>query len=467
MTCEEKSLSSLDAILNEKCKSAHVPGMAIAVSQHGEIVFEKYFGYRDVERLLPVTSDTIFGVASITKSFTALAIMQLEDERKLSVNDPVVKWLPELRLTNQAFPENIKIHHLLTHTSGLPGMEAINRAKAESIRKDPDGAYLTDRLSLLTKDHPVKTVVELIEAMSDTEYSLLGQPGEVFNYSNEGYALLQEVIERASGQQYITYMRENILDPLGMYNSTFLINDLSNYNEVAELYSYKKGIGFNTFHSPTWWHSGEIYSHGALKSCISDLRKYLEVYRLEGLVNGERIVSKKSLQKMTTQQVMMPTGNWYGYGLHVDKHDDIKILGHGGSIKGVSSHMKVAKEQGITVVVLMNISKVGVKDLAETALNHTLGIPKSKNDDLIEYKLTSQQLNKFVGIYQSAEGIKLRFVVRNGILQLVDEEKSIPMKPYSEDSFFTPGGNKIKFLFNIHHEITGVFKGVRFIPRSS
>src|SRR5699024_4825581 len=107
-----------------------------------------------------------------------------------------------------------------------------------------------------------------------------------------------------------------------------------------------------------WWDVGSIYSNGSLKACASDLMKYLEVYRLGGLVNGKRIVSESGIQKMTTPQVTLPNGNQYGYGLQVEDEMDIRFVGHGGSIKGVSSNIQYAQEKGLTIFVLTNIADV-------------------------------------------------------------------------------------------------------------
>lgn len=461
----EQIVSTLDKVLNDKCVQANIPGMALIMSQNGHPIFEKYYGYRDVENKLPVNGDTIFGVASITKSLTALAVMQLEDAGKLSVDDQIIRWLPELKLPNNQFREKIKVHHLLSHTSGLPGMSAVNCARANSILDDPHGEYLSDRLSLLSNYKRVRTVIELMGVMSEAEYSLLGPPGSMFNYSNESYALLQEIIERASGEAFITYVQKNTLQPLGMNRSFFLTSDLKNIENVTELYSYRREDD-TVFHSPAWWDVGDIYSNGSLKTSSSDLMKYLDVFRLDGTVKGERIVSKASVQKMTSAQATTPTGDRYGYGLKVDCLSGMRILGHGGSIKGVSSHIKVAKEQDITVSVLINIAEADAEKLAITSLNHGLQLPDVTDREFAEYKLSEEQLNSFIGMYLSDEGQNAEVLPCDNGIQMKVQRDLFRLRPYTIDSFMTPGGERIKFITDDIGEVIGLFKGNRFIPRT-
>lgn len=463
----QQIVSMLDEVLTDKCVKANIPGMALIMSQNGHPIYEKYYGYRDVGKKLPVNRDTIFGVASITKSLTALAVMQLEDAGKLSVDDQMIQWLPELQLPNQQYREKVKIHHLLSHTSGLPGMSAVNCARANSILNDPHGEYLSDRLSLLSNYRKIITVKELMEIMGETEYSLLGPPGSIFNYSNESYALLQEIIERASGESFITYVQKNILQPLGMNRSFFLTSDLKNIENVTELYAYRREEdGLSVFHSPAWWDVGDIYSNGSLKTSSLDLIKYLDVFRLGGTVKGEKIISKASVLKMTSAQAIMPTGDRYGYGLKVDCLSGMNIIGHGGSIKGVSSYIKVAKEQDITVSVLINIAEADAESMAFASLNHGLQMPDVIDREFTEYKLSEEQLKSFIGLYQSAEGQKAEILLNDNGIHIKIQKNLVRLKPYTIDSFMTPRGEKIKFIINDIGIVIGLFKGNRFIPKT-
>ncbi|ATP40599.1 hypothetical protein CSE16_11355 [Solibacillus sp. R5-41] len=462
----QQIIATLDEVLHDKCLTASIPGMALIIAKNGQPIFEKYYGYRDVSRKLPVTKDTIFGVASITKSLTALAVMQLEDAGKLSVDDQMIQWLPELYLPNQQYREKVKIHHLLSHTSGLPGMNLVNCARANSILSDPHGEYLFDCLSLGSNYRKINTVKELMEGIGETEYSLLGPPGSIFNYSNESYALLQEIIERASGEAFITYVQKNIFQPLEMKRSFFLTSELMNIENVTELYAYKnEADNLSVFNSPAWWDVGDIYSNGSLKTSSSDLMKYLEVFRLDGTVNGKSIISKQGIQKMTSVQATMPTGDRYGYGLQVDYLSGISVFGHGGSIKGVSSNMKVAKEQGITVSVLTNIAEANAENLANTSLNHILQLPDVTSKEFTEYKLSEEQLKDFIGVYLSDEGQRAEILLYENRIQMKVQKNLSLMKAYTVDGFMNSEGERIKFIMDDRGKVMGFFKGSRFIPK--
>src|SRR5690625_7865938 len=121
---------ALDEKLTKMCKQANIPGMALLATKDGEILYEKYVDYRNVSMGEPITGDTIFGVASLTKSITALAVMLLQDERKLSVDEEVTKWLPTLT----AIQPKTTIHHLLTHTAGYPGLRSEERRVGNAAR---------------------------------------------------------------------------------------------------------------------------------------------------------------------------------------------------------------------------------------------------------------------------------------------------------------------------------------------
>lgn len=452
--------SKLDNTIEIACEKEQIPGMTLLIAQHGEPIYEKYVGYRNKAEELPVTKDTIFGLASITKSLVCLAVMQLRDAGKLNVDDKVVSWLPSLKLPNENYNDQIQIHHLMSHTSGLPGLPLVNSARLESIRQDPNGAYLFNKK--LPEDTPVvHNVDDLIRGINELDFKLLGPPGTIFNYSNEGYALLQKIIELASGMSFINYVEKNIFAPLQMNDAYFRMEDIPSKAQLTELYAYTEDRQ-NVFHSPTWWDVGAIYTNGSLKCSTADLMKYMEVYRMDGTVNGVQIVSKASIAEMTTPKISEPNGGSYGYGIGMDVYQNIAHFGHGGSVKGVSSNFQVMKQQGITASVLVNMTDVPTDTILLHCLTTLFDIPEEKQT-YEAYPHTAKSLHKFVGSYTSMEGLEATVMLKGNELILQKEDESTLM-PISANHFISKAGVHYHFLME-REEAIGICIGKRVLTK--
>ena len=203
-------------------RRARIPGLSLGVTRDGHPVVARGYGFRDREHQLPATPRTVYGIASMTKSFTALAILRLEEDRKLKTTDPVVRYLPDFRLGGSRWTQKIQLHHFLNHTSGLPPLPSIYYASARSLARDPPYDPRVARRAGVDPAHaPLDTYQDVMEFLARTRYRPLGPPGQYFSYSNEAFGLLGAVIERASGRTYESYLEEEILRPAGMAHSTF------------------------------------------------------------------------------------------------------------------------------------------------------------------------------------------------------------------------------------------------------
>ncbi len=442
----------LTNILKERFKKDKAKSVALQVAIKNDIAYDYFYGSYDEAGNSP-TKDTLYGVASLTKSVTAVGIMKLQDESKVS------SWLPELELS-ESVKDKITIHHLLTHTAGFPGMTALNLARVESLERDPDAAHLFGEIP--QSDKPIVTVNDMIEVMNSLDYTLIDEPGTLFNYSNEGYALLEEIIKRASKDTYINYINENIFSPLGMDHSVFTVEELKDYREVASPYAFTKDEKRDVFHSPTWWESGEIYGAGSLKSTTKDLLNYLEIFRKDGYVNGQEILSESAVEAMTTSHIQTPNENEYGYGLMVGEFAGKKVIGHGGGVKGVSSYMFVCKELDFTAVALTNIAELAAEDYLVIAFNQitktdvSLPLNKSKTEGNIE---------QYVGEYASSEGNKIVVnQLSEGTLELKIDHLTLEAEYEKENIFILPNGKKLAFVIQ-NNEVTGIFRGMRYIEK--
>lgn len=454
-----------EAYAGDVAATHEIPGVAVAVAQHGEVIYAGGSGYRDAAPALPATPDTVFGIGSVTKSFTALAVMQLADAGKLSVADPVVRWLPEFKLPRPEHQHAITVHHFLTHSSGLPPEPALLHARAASLRKDPDlerirGVELPPDFASMRL---ISTYEELMELMAAKDFDLLGPPGRFFSYSNEGYALLQGIVERASGRPFMSYLREHILDPLAMTHTGTQAEMLARSPTVTQLYARRaEGDKDVVFASPTWHDIGQIFGNGGLASTVQDLVRYLEVYRNQGTVDGVRILSPAGTAKMTAPHIAVPTGGFYGYGLRVHpEYHGVSLVEHGGGNKGIAAHICVARDKGITAAALTNLTGAPAVKVTLGAINALMGLPlDTPLEAFPEYDADPQHLARFVGTYQ-AERTTARFYLQDGVLYREMQGRSLAARPYAEDAVVVAPDMPVRFLTNADGAVWAASFGLR------
>lgn len=393
--------------VEELMQREHIAGAAVAVAQHGQVIFEQGFGYRDVQQQLPVTPDTIFGIASVSKSFTALAIMQLQDSGLLSVDDPVIKCLPELKLQGVNEMSAIKVRHLLSHTTGLPPMRR---------RQD------------------ISNFAEHIEFLRTEEYTMLGRPGEYFSYCNDTFLLLGAIIERLTGRIYRKYMTENVLDALCMYRSTYSIEELTRFSDVTVPYQWN-GERQN-WDAQEWPALGNFEVGGGVRSSARDLLKYGQVYTSGGQYHGQQIVSSQSINSLRQPMYRSGRKTWYCFALQVTAdHQGYTLVEHGGNQIGVASNFGFVPEQGIAVVVLTNTSGASASALWLAAMNTALGLPlATPRSSEPEYQPSTQEIASVLGTYRAAEGGRIAVKQEQGQLLVEDAEGSYPARMSGPDT---------------------------------
>jgi CubicO group peptidase (beta-lactamase class C family) len=432
--------STLDAELKKQCKNLHIPGMALQVYHNGDSIYECYSGFRDIENKLPVDKDTIFGLASITKSLTSLAVMKLASEEKLDVRDKVIDWLPNLNWPEKKSAQHLEIRHLMSHTSGLPGLPMIHNARMRSILADPDGEFLFGK-SMSNTEEMITNPDELIEQLNYSDFEVLGVPGEVFNYSNEGYGLLQKIIEQASKSSFIDYVKDSIVSSIGLSDSYFLTESILNRENVTELYAYTKGQK-DIFHSPVWWDVGEIYTNGSWKASSDDVMKFAELLR----VKMNALLPEQYVEEMTSPFVTLPNGGSYGFGIEINSIGHYTKFGHGGSIKGVSSNFQVVPEKGISACLLINMADVPAEKILTTILETILNVPAKNPFDTFDI-LNSNDINlrKFPGKYCSGEGHEVFISVEDSGLSIQREGATSIFYPISDHDFISKNGDRVYF----------------------
>lgn len=381
-------------------------GMAVSVFDETEILYEKYFGYRDVEKRLPPDEDTIFGMASVSKSFTALSVMQLQDAGILSVDDPVKKYIPEYE------DGRVKISHLLTHSAGyFPLKRILVKDVAEQL-----GIYDGGARELGYDDRLAEEGLRQVCARLNAQENRLGEPGQYMSYSNDGYGILSEIIHRTGGEDsYGEYVQRHILEPMGMRRSFCEFIRPAQDANCTELYIRRE-------------HSRDFYDNafvlmggGAIKSTVRDMRNYVRMYLMEGKIPGsagKRLVSRGSVQKMCRPRQEYHYGEWYGYGLAEKRIGGMTVWGHGGSLAGISNFMAWEPRIGIGVLVFCNTTGAPASRVAEQAFRLAGGLPLGEEPFAPVVPWSREQMKRAAGVYRSGEGVEVELAEADGKMKL-------------------------------------------------
>lgn len=441
-------------------------GIAVAiVDAEGNTAYEQYFGFRDAEQKLPINQDTIFGLASVTKSFVALSIMQLAEAGKVDLEAPVSRYIPEFTNKNQ---ETVRVWHFLCHCAGFyPVHRTVIREIAGKLglseEKDGDLAFHEG-----LAEAGARAVAEQLDAQT-RENGLIGKPGEYMSYCNDGFGLLSEIVRRTGGEKsFAGYVKKHILDPLGMSRSgcDFLRPRL---DENAALL-YKKKDGEMTVCRDYYDNAFVLGGAGAMKSTVSDMKKYIGMYLNQGKgPDGTRILSMEGVRAMCKPRIEYRAGSYYCYGLSTKMLDDLTVVEHGGSLTGVSSNMSWSYGAGAGVIVLCNTSGVPVSVIADAAMRMYTGrSPLDSRDQYREICWTDEKKKAVCGTYRSGEGEQVEIRLEDGALKTRVSGKEVLMVPVQEylGIIRNPGNDApLKLFADENGEIFAVGFGGRMLPR--
>ncbi len=434
-----------------------IPGTSVALAQDGEVVYGKGLGFRNIEEALPINEDTVFGIGSITKSFTCVAIMQLHEQKKLSVHDPVTKYLPEFTLKDDRTVNEMTIHHFMTHSAGLPPLSTLYYALRRSREMDPS---VKDQKTLQVDEVDlgyVDTYEQLMSFIGELDIELLGKPGDHFSYSNDCYALLGVIVERVSNKTYEQYVYDHILKPCGMERSYFTIEEYGDEKNIAMSYALDVIEGNKSvYQAPIWWDAPAMRAAGFLKSTAADMLKYAEIFRNRGVVNDKRILSEESVNLMTSHHIEVEPGKYYGYGFMISPdYFGTKLVQHGGNLKAIAAQLSVLPEVGLTGVTLTNLAGVPASRIMELAINDYQGREANvSHADLEEVILPIEIFEEFAGEYVSNEGMKVSIGTCNGKPTIMYQGETHPVKAVGENLLLAIV-NDMTELIQIHRDELG------------
>lgn len=410
----------LDQFVQEKIAETHLPSVALGLLERGEMVHARGFGYKDAEQGLAATPRTLYGIGSVTKSFTCLAVMQLQEQGRLRVDDPVDRYVP-LRVRPAGKP--VTIHHLMSHSSGIPAL-----AYAEAVIRHAAGA--TD--SYL----PMASYEDMLTFLNGAQDWAADPPGARWYYLNEGYILLGAIIEQVGGQRYQDYVQEHILDPLGMRRTVFDKSRVEADADVAVPYVVTK----DKTQLPSHYLYGRLTSDGGLISSVEDMSRYVRMYLEGGRVGSGRLAAEASLEAMMTGHVDLlpeaypgepghPAGS-YGYGLSTYDFFGHRLVSHSGSVLVSTAYIGFVPGREIGVVVLANGSGYPLSQIGDAALAVLLG----KDPMSLPGIRVERALEQLTGRYETYRGTYGGTVSRAGdFLMLKIENKllsqTIPLVP--------------------------------------
>ena len=397
----------------------HVDGFSgtVLVARNGKPIVSKGYGMANIELGVPNAPQTVFRLGSVTKQFTAMAIMMLAERGKLSVSDPICKYLPDCPAAWQP----ITVRNLLTHTSGIP-----NYTSFPDFAKTTISPITNAEMNGLLKDKPLEFA-----------------PGEKFAYTNSGYYVLGEIIEKVSGKTYADFLQENIFTPLGM-KQTGYDNPLQIIKNRAAGYQRQGGEIINA----SYMDMSVPYAAGALYSTTGDLLLW------DQALYTEKLVSKKSLDEIFT-----PFKNGYGYGWGIGKKFDRREISHGGGIYGFATEISRFPDDQVTVIVLSNVQAAPsgkiAGDLAAIVFGAKYEIPQERKEIAVDAKI----LEKYVGQYKIEQpSIVIAVTLENGkLLGQLEGQSKFGLSPESETKFFSKDVNAtITFVKDANGQTTGL-----------
>lgn len=395
----DENIKKFDRLCLDIMEKNKAVGVAASFfTRDNEVIYENFYGYRNAEKRLPVDENTIFGLASITKSFVTLCILKLEQEGKISLSDPVSAYFPSFTGKNMKKPLQLK--HLLCHAGGFYPLHrtvVYDVAKAMGLDEDTEGDFA---LSVNLAQEGAKIVALQMDEQTD----LIGSAGERMSYCNDGFGLLSDVVRMAGGENtFSDYLRKNILEPLKMDRTCcdFLKPAMDDNSSMLYTIKENKLCCHHDYHDNSFVLNGA----GVLKSTLSDMKKYVSMYLNEGKnSDGSRIVLYRYLEKMMKPRQVVNPDMFYCYGITLKRLENFNLFGHSGGLPGVSSYFSFMPEAGIGGVVLCNTENASMGALCEAGMMMCIGKePAVIRHDISDFKWTDEFINDICGKYEASE----------------------------------------------------------------
>ncbi len=452
--------NKLDKMLVSEMVKTRAPSFSIGVIKDDKLIFTRNYGAIDIDKNKPATPDSIYMIASITKSFTACGILKLMEMGKLSIDDPINNYIP-IKLGMDGYP--ILIKHVLSHSSGIPNLtDELWTINSEDLYDIP---YEIPKIPFSTWDDVFRILEESNEYVTD-------KPGERFYYNNMLYDVLGYIIENVSGMKFADFIKKEILEPLNMYNSGFYSEEIANNCNLATPYIIKPKSNPAKLIPTTYPERKFISAAGGLFTSVNELANYVIMHLNQGKFKNKQIIPEKLIGIMQSNQFTekYPNeafrsfyGNYgeigYGFGLEISS-DFLghKLVQHSGSYMGSSTWMAMIPELKLGVICLSN-HHPSPRMFAQIILMELLGKNSSEYHPLLKLR---NHHKKLCGKYSIIRDIQTISVISQGgglFIKYPDQKTIIPIFPINDEPYdlqlnyymFTEIGGKMPVQFTINN----------------
>ncbi|MBQ9010072.1 MAG: serine hydrolase [Clostridia bacterium] len=399
----------LTARLTRLAQDRSLAGVSACIMGPEGMLYDFSFGFIDSDKSVAPNHDTMFGIASMSKSITALCLCLLAIDGKLSLDDPVVRFFPRFRIPG--IPrEAVTVRHLCMHTAGIPTMEPLEWSIAMNTPgRDSD----EDRKLRETAPNAMDSIDQIIEYIASCPYPANGMPGQNLSYSNEGYAILSYIADQAAGMSLEAFMHERVFAPLGMTRSILDNGHLAAYalsgGNMTSLFTFEDGV----HHCDDAWSVLPPFRGCAMvKSTSKDMATYYRMLAGYGMHEGRQVIPRQAVEMLVGNEHPLRTLQTMCMGINKRAFMGHILCDHSGGLHGVSTKGGLILGEGIGLSVLSNQSDGDMDPLLFAMYNAVLGLPPDQSHEWfkeVSYPFTD--FDMLTGSYVSHEGIPSTFTL--------------------------------------------------------
>ncbi len=406
-----KNFEPLTRFLRERFDKSALAGLSAAIAGPDGLLYTFNAGFIDAAHSRRPDPDTVFGVGSLSKSFTALSLALLHAEGRLHIDDPAARYVPGFRFPGMA-PDAITLRHLCTHTSGLPPMELLEWSSAMNSpgRSDPETLALRAQ-----SPGRFSSMEDLLDYIARCPYPPTGQPGETMSYSNEGYAVLSSAVDAAAGMPLEDFLQERVFAPLGL-SRTILDSGIDATRRLAagnltSLFTRQDG---SLICDDSWSVLPGYRGCAMIRSTARDLSRYYSVLASRGRFRGQALPGE-AVELMIGADYPLQEAPFMCMGLYKRNYAGHVLCTHAGGLHGVSALGAFLPDEGIGFSVLCNQGGENVDGFLYPMIHFILDLPLDRSPEWFHPVPDScPRMENLCGCYQAHEGLTTELTLAPG-----------------------------------------------------